>query len=205
MADEKEQAVAEETEGQAQPAPEESSAQETQTDSGDDLDQLLAEYDQNSSQQPSQQPSGQQTQPDVSKLQQEVESLKAQKAAEMDQKDFDSVVDEMAQNAPVSRTMVAGMVRQLAVDDPKIAEAWEKRLVNPKAWQAAKQRLNKSYSAEIKALADPSLSEDREAVTAAVKSASKKPPEEPEVDESQVRHMSDAQFEQWVKSQKKTA
>lgn len=196
--DQDKQAVAEDTEGQAAPVLEENSAQDTQKE--DDLAELLDEFKQASKPEQTQQSDDTNL---VRALQQQVQELQQDRAAEVDQKDFDKVVNAIADGSPLPKTLVAGAVREIAIQDPNIQKAWEARFDNPRAWAKAQELIGEKFKSETENLPDPQVSQDREAVAAAVRGSSKRAPEGPEVDEAKVAAMNDAEFEAWVRTQAK--
>lgn len=204
---EEQQAVAEKPDEQAPPVSEDTGAQETEVqDDGDNLDELLQEYETGTARQEEKPAPAETPKIDagiVAQLESRLKAIESEKASEANRRDFDAVVDEFAKDSPLPRTIVAGTINQLAIEDPKIATAFEKRFENPQAWAAAQKRLSKKYSELQKALPDKELSENREAVANAVRGHSKRAPEQDDINTREIAEMSDSQFEAWVRTQKK--
>lgn len=82
--------------------------------------------------------------------------------------------------------------------NPKLATAWTNRHANPKAFEKVKTELGRQFVGKYGKLPDKGLTEDREAVSAAVRGASTKAPEQKPPDYS---GMSNAEFREAHKKQ----
>lgn len=187
--------VADETEGQAMPEPEESSAQE------DDLDKLLREYDdgtQQAAQKQQQQPSIDVN--TVAKLEAQMNAMRSEFARERDQKDINSVVESLSNGVQLPNEVIEGTLHKIAADDPKVAKAFASRFENPQAWAVAQKRIHRRFSEITGSFPDREVTSNRTAMTAAIRRASKQAPDD-EIDSHEVRTMSDQDFEAWVRKQ----
>ncbi len=73
--------------------------------------------------------------------------------------------------------LVKGWIDAMAEDTPKLATAWVNRDNNPKAFQKVVEQLGRDFSKKFSKLPDKSATEDREAVSHAVRGASTNAPE----------------------------
>ena len=83
-----------------------------------------------------------------------------------------------------------------ARSDPRLAAAWSQRHANPKQFQKVVTGLSQSFAKKYGKLPDKQATEDREAVTAAVRGASTRAPEGKAPDYS---GKSDAEFREDVR------
>jgi hypothetical protein len=83
-----------------------------------------------------------------------------------------------------------GRLEVEARKDPRIAQAWLSREQKPDAWKKVQSHLKKQLESELSVRRD--LTDDRDAVTAAVRSASKAPQKESVAHDFD--NMSDADF-----------
>jgi hypothetical protein len=72
-----------------------------------------------------------------------------------------------------------GWLDQMARETPEAAAAWNARHTNPRQWGRWKNYLSRAAASEFKSQVDTVATEDREAVTAAVRGASTKVTPEP--------------------------
>lgn len=97
----------------------------------------------------------------------------------------------------VLRWMLSGR----AGEDARLRAAWMGRDRNPDAFQKVLKGIARDFSASLAQKADEKLSEDREAVAAAVRGASTRASTSVEVPDFTGK--SDQEFEAWVRSQRK--
>lgn len=190
---ENEQAVATEADVSAEQQTQEADGAQEATRN---LDDILKEFDQESpggSQVPEQQ--SQAGTDEVAALRQEVEQLRGELGSMQTNSEMPSVLSEIRGDLPVEvfdNDMVEGWLNQQAVKDKRIATAWANRRNNPAAFNEVKKALGKEFQKRLDKLPDKNATEDREAVTAAVRGASTPTATTQEVDWSQ---KSDAELE----------
>ena len=185
-----EQTVVEESKAPAQPDAAETSARET-----DDLDALLKEYE-TSARPP-------ETQPEPKAAPQKTDS-----GAEL------SDVRQYIFNQDMEKTigkvrggldpdyfddkLVKGWINEQAIDDPRLATAWQQRYANPKQYQKVVDQLSQKFAKKYGKMHDREATENREVVAAAVRGASTKAPEHKAPDYS---NMSNPEYRQKVKQE----
>jgi hypothetical protein len=76
-------------------------------------------------------------------------------------------------------SMIDAWVASRALKDNGISQAWAGRQQNPRAYQAALDRLASEFQNQYSRLPDPQATEDHEAVAQAVRGSGKVPPEPP--------------------------
>lgn len=178
-----EQTVIDTTDTEAAPSGEVSNAL-------DDLDSDLAEFDKAK-------PAQQEPQPgldDATLVTQYVKSQMEKDAKAETQTDIGGAVslikDGLEVNAP--DIAVKGMLYAEVEEDPAALGAWQARKTNPNGWNQVLKRVRNRIKEEFKPQPDQDLTDDRDAVSAAVHSASKHTSQEVEKDWSK---MSDHEFE----------
>ena len=167
------QSAAQTTEAPAQPVAEGTGAQTTA-----DLDSLLAEFTEKTAKPaPVPEPTPAAIPPDVAKR---VELLE-RTVAERDFKDQLKPVLERIRGDIPSEVLADDEIQDLvdgrARRDPRLQQAWLNRASNPQAWNKIEKALNQELSKKFSKLPDANATEDRDAVTAAVRGASSKAPE----------------------------
>jgi hypothetical protein len=157
----------------------------------DDLDSLLNEYTQETKPEPTI------DQKDVTEAVNWIKEERTRKVEESVKNDLESAVKNIGENLdldvkPSSRT-IRGLLRDIAEDDPAIQKAFAQRESNPQAWAAAQKRALGLIKEELSI--DQQTTQDRNAITSAVLSASnQKPTPEKSPDLSA---MSDAEFQRY--------
>jgi len=170
------QTAATTTETPATPAVEGNGAQAPQTA---DLDSLLAEFSQATDKPapaPAQQPA-QAVAPDVAKRLEQLETTLAKRDSEDALKPVIEAIRGELPKDVLSNEEVLDLIDGRAKRDPRIQNAWLNRASNPAAWKKIEKALGQELSKKFSKLPDPNATEDREAVTAAVRGASQKAPE----------------------------
>lgn len=189
------QAVADNADGAAQvQAPEKNSAP-------DDLDSLLKEFESSSEPKPKateEQPKQEQPKDGGDKRLDEVygfiQEEQRRRARDEFTRDFSETVKNVKGDLAVSDTIAKGFIHAMAEQDPRIAKAFVNRASNPETWKKVQGELNKALTREFEGQPDKRLTEDREAVAAAVRNSSNQPPPEQKLDGSALGKMSDAEF-----------
>ena len=181
-----EQTVVEEVKAEATPSPATDNAPE------DSLDSLLKEFE--SVQEPEKPAKGEQTSDDISEDVRWIRSLREQEEAKRVRDALEQTVTALKDgiDCPVDlpNSWFEGRLEVEARRDPRIAQAWLSRESKPDAWKKVQAHLKKQLESELSVRRD--LTDDRDAVASAVRSASKAPMKEssaPDFDS-----MSDADF-----------
>jgi hypothetical protein len=184
-----EQTVTTETDVESVTSTEESGAQ-------DDLDKLLADFDEETSSQSEQSDQGSE-QPTTSlddEDKQFLQSLKEQETERQINEEIDRMSEHVPEDVTIPNDVLRAMVEYKAAKNPKIADAFMKRHQNPEAWGKVSKSLVSEISKGFQKQPDKKSTQDREAVIAAVQSASTSSQEESQPDFSK---MNDAQYQKW--------
>lgn len=189
---EKEQSVVEDAEDQLEEAgPEAGDAQEKDT-----LDNVLSEYEE-SEKKPEPKDEQKTEQPDEVR-----EYIRRQQAREV-REDIDSAVKTVVGDSDMNDRVVRALLNDEAQQNPRFLKAWNERHDNPKGWG----RVLKAFRSDIDKMFEPkvdqAVTEDVAAVRQAVRGASTKAPDPDEVPD--FRGKSDAEFEDWLRKQKKAS
>ena len=185
-----EQTVGTETEAQAKPVAEATTAQ----DKGFDLDGLLSEFTEQTKPVTQPQPKPQATATPVV----DVEARK--ELAELKfEKEWKPVLTRIRGDIPsevMSDEELTDLMNGRASRDPRLKNAWENRASNPAAWNKVEKALNAELIKKFQKLPDPNATEDVAAVTAAVRGASK---QAPPAQAPKFGGMSNAEYRKYVK------
>lgn len=173
MAEEVTQTAVTETDGTAKPAQEATDAQKTEPS----LDDLLKEFEQETtietqarSSKPDKQSEASADSPDTSKR---LEALEQRLAEEQLRKDLSPVIEKIKEGFPLlENDEIIDLLDGRAKRDPRLANAWANRHTNPKGWEKVVDAIGRDMSGRLAKLPDKAATEDREAVTAAVRGAS---------------------------------
>lgn len=171
------QTAAQTTEVAAQPAAEVAGAQPVQTAA--DLDSILNEFKtatETPAPAPELKPAA--VAPDVVR---EVQELKTKLAEREFQEAIAPVVGRVRGEIPkevYSDEEIQDWMDGRAKRDPRLQQAWLARANNPGAWAKVEKALSQDLAKKFSKLPDPDATEDRAAVTAAVRGASQKAPAE---------------------------
>jgi len=183
-------AVDAETNAPAEPA---AAVTDARTD-GDDLDKLLAEYDESKPK-----PDAASTQPeqnagtDTSKPQPDPAIAQVQQF--IFRQDMNKTIGSVRGDLPADffdDQFVESWINARAGEDPRLGQAWLNRHTNPKQFEKVVSGLGREFAKKYGKFPDKGATEDREAVTAAVRGASTRAPEAPPPD---MGRMSDAEFQ----------
>lgn len=194
MADEA-RPVVEATDGQAKPGTEGTDARKA-----DDLDTLLAEFaaGTKSASKPETKTATTTASEDVGKR---VETLEKRLAEREFQTELQPILKRIRGDISpevLDDSELADLLDGRAKRDPRLADAWMNRHQNPKAWAKVEEAIGREISGKFAKLPDKAATEDRAAVTAAVRGASQKAPEGKAPDYSK---MSDGEFAKAVEGQ----
>lgn len=163
------------TEAPALPAAEATGAQTTQPA---DLDSILSEFDVKTAPAPEQPKPVAEVAPDVARRVEHLEKT----LAERDFKEaITPVLDRIRGEIPkdvLANEEIQDLIDGRARRDVRLQQAWLNRASNPAAWTKLEKALGQELSKKFSKLPDPDATEDRAAVTAAVRGASQKAPAE---------------------------
>lgn len=208
MTEENKQAVTDETDKTTESSQEAGSGART-----DDLDELLSEYDEGTSKSVSKPDKGgdkkakpePKSEADGELLDQVKQLVAAQTQRERDDhtrrfnEDMSNVVKNVRGELDAGYfddNLVRAWIDAQAMEHPKLADAWANRNDDPKRFQRVVDQLGRDFTKKYGTLPDKQLTEDREAVTAAVRGSSTKAPEDKAPD---VAKMSDAEYRAHVR------
>lgn len=167
------QAAVDATDATAKPVANVNDAQNT----GDDLDTLLAQFDKETKVDPVSPPVTPQVQ------QPQIPAIDADRFRRVEdrlfQEDLNKAVANIKGDLKVPERAAKGWLDQIARERPEIARAFMEQASNPKRWQQIEKVLAKEFVREFKSTdIDENVTEDRNAVAAAVRGASTKAPAE---------------------------
>ena len=165
MSEDTTQPVVDETKVSAQPDTTVDSAR----NDGADLDSLLAQFEQQAAPRPEpvsppvqqQQPERQQLDPNVARV-----------LGRIEREDIGKLVSSVKGDSDIEDDLVEAWIDTQARKDVRLQRAWLERDANPKAFEQIAKQLGKEFAKRTAKRPDPALTEDREAVVAAVRGAS---------------------------------
>lgn len=171
------QAVAEKPDAQAKPAAEGADAREQ----GDDLDTLLAKFDEKTEPKVGAPPKPE-TKADKGNdpILQRLTELEKRDAEREFQRDIQPVVQKVRGAVPVELyddADIKDWIDRQAKADPRLTRAWLNRREDPATFDKVIGGLGRKLADKFSKIPDKQATEDREAVTAAVRGASTKAPE----------------------------
>lgn len=178
--------VTPETDASAEPEAEETSQQ-------DDMDTLLAEWDQKEEKTPPKPPAPVKS-PDEIKAEVMAE-LRAEQAYEKTVGEFLSDLSDMP--FEVRRGVVEGFLNEAARKDSRINSAYTEQHVNPDAWQKVRARLVEDFKGQFKQKEASTVDQDREAAAAYVRGSSTQEVPQKELSNEDLAAMSDAEFNEY--------
>lgn len=150
---------------------------------GDDLDTLLSQYDDSAKK-----PAATSTQPDTKSatvdndLRSTLEEMKgyvSQAQAQQFRQDMDKTIKSVRGDLDpelFDDTLVESWLDAQARQDPRLQSAWNNRHTNPKQFEKVVDGLSRNFGKKYGKMPDKQATEDREAVTAAVRGASTRTP-----------------------------
>jgi hypothetical protein len=191
MSEDTTQAVVEEANAAAKPAAEATSAR---VETADDLDSLLKEFD---TTEKAAEPTKPEQNAGAADDQTQREPQNGRLAAieqRLFKQDMQATIKNVRGDLPsevFDDDLVGAWIDAEARKDPRLATAWVNRDSNPKQFQKVVEQLGRNFSKKYGKLPDANATEDRAAVTAAVRGASTKAPEGKAPDYSR---MSDAEL-----------
>lgn len=201
MSEQDKQPVATEADTQAKPASEADSAR-TQ---GDDIETFLSQFD--SATKPAPQPNppakAETTQPENVSID-EIRAMRAefqQVAQDRFKREISETVKDIRGDVDpevVDDEMVEAWLDAKARKDPRLAQAFANKANKPREWSQIKSALGREFKKKWDKIPDRAVTEDREAVAAAVRGASTKASPEPPAN---LGGMSTAEYRQHVRQQ----
>lgn len=200
MTDDTKQPVVDAADTQAKPGSEAEGAR----NDGNDLDALLAEFDSKTKTEPAKPaPAADTTQPDNALLQ-EIRAMKPV-VEQFAQSQFKQQITETVKDIrgdmdaeTFDDEFVEAWLDARARKDSRLQQAWLQKDANPRQWGRIKSELGREFKKKFDKMPDRQVTEDREAVVAAVRGASTKvPPDQP----VKMGSMSNAEARQHVRQQ----
>ncbi len=170
------QAVVDDTKGQATPG-----AAGTDARKPDDLEALLAEFTAGTADKaPAPKPETKTDTAATTAPDKRLEAIEARLARQQVETDLKPVIAKLKGSMPegfFDDTEIEDYLAARAQRDPRLASAWQNRHDNPAAWGKVVDALGQQMAKKFASLPDKGATEDRAAVTAAVRGASTKAPE----------------------------
>lgn len=177
MSEDNQQAVVDETKGAASPAPEVTNARD-----GDDLDTILKEFEErpeaSKTAQP-EKPAETTTTNDVNAANETVLNEAKFIREQRFKTDMEATIKDVRGDLPsdlYDDDFMRAWIDTQANKDPRLAQAWVNRHADPKKFGQVSAALGKEFAKRYGKLPDKAATEDREAVTAAVRGASTSAP-----------------------------
>ena len=174
---------------------------------GDALDDLLKEYDSATQEaKPTEQPNESNELVGLLKRREEKDAANEAKEAERDvEKGLTEAIDviqDQLKGGPIrlSNKAIDDILNGMARRDDRLSKAFDNRSENPQAWNRILKSTAKAISEDNSI--DPELTEDREAVANAVKSATTATEADDQHTHESLSKMSDTEFEIWKSSLK---
>lgn len=200
MTQEDKQAVVEQPQEPAQPATEEGGA----PDERDPLSEFLAQYDEGVTD-PQPQPEQKQEPKADEDLARRLSALEQQNATLQNARDMEGLVKAVRGDTEFGDdVLVEAWIDAEARRNPELEKVWQNRQSNRRAFEQMTKALGQQWAKRAKDMPDANVTEDRLAVAAAVRGASKKasPPED-DIDRTAVLSMTGAELEAWGREQAK--
>jgi hypothetical protein len=150
---------------------------------GDDLDTLLSQFETETKTAPSP-PQTAVVPPELKALADEVNSLKgalSQVSNVSHKADLQGAIKTIRGDLDpgiFDDDLVEAWLDKTARGDERLQRAWLERSAKPKAWEKIQMELGKNFNKRFSKMPDRQVTEDRDAVTAAVRGASTKAPSE---------------------------
>lgn len=197
MSEERQQAETEQTDAQSEETvAEESGAQEQKKE--DDLDTLLAEYEQETGESTEQQT---ETKSESGVSREEFEALRQELSHRDYRNDLERTIESVRGDLPQEQfddSFMDAWINARAKDDPRIANAWVQRHKDPKKFTRVVEGLGKEFAKKYGKFSgmDDNATTDREAVAQAVRGQGNKAPEGSAPD---YKDVSDGEFREDVK------
>lgn len=164
-------------------------SQDQETQSDENLDTLLSEYESGSKTEKNEPKN------DYSELQRRLDALEDEKRQESARKAVDEAISTVKEigEFDLSDLAIEGYLQAMAARDQKIVQAFQDRQKNPDGYKAALEKVAQTIKDDFKY--DPKATSDAEAVRAAVKSQDKATDDGPTP--QQIAAMTDAEFERY--------
>jgi len=162
----------------------------------DNLDELLSAFDQEFTKAIPEQKAAQQpvANDDVSQLRSQVDYLVTQMTSGDIEKAVDSLAHEMGEDVSIPKRAIKGMLNDMAIEDLRLRRAFENRHNDPTSWKKVLKGAANAIRKEFSNIPDKKVNEDRSAIAAAVRGASKTKVDDEAPD---FRGWSDQRFNHW--------
>lgn len=184
-----EKAVADEPKVESQTTTEESGAQV------DDLDKLLDSFNKEFDQGTKEAPKVDAKDTTIAELTSRVDYLMNQMNSTDVDKAVDAVAKHIGEDLTIPKRAIRGILNDMAIEDPRLRKAYENRRSDPAGWNKVLKAAGKAIRNEFSGLPDKKLTDDREAVAATIRGASKTSSSED--DTPNFSKMSDSEYEEW--------
>lgn len=206
MADEEKQSVVDQTDAETQ-----QSSAEKGGAQGDDLDSLLAQWEEGSQAKDSKE-SDKGAQLDdtddpkqqITEIRQYLQKQEEERTREEVNRSVDETAglmqEEVSEQVNLPKEKWRAILQGYASEDQRILNAWNARRSDPKAWEKMAKFIAKDFVKGINSGVDQSATEDRDAVASAVASASKTPSADDGPSQEDLNNMSDAEFNKLTRS-----
>ncbi len=187
------------TDGQGQPAPEETSGEPKQT-----LDELLKGYETTETEKPEQKPQSDAIDPAQFKSVVDYVAQDAErKNNEAFERDFAGAVKTViGDDLTVNEKLVNAYVMDRLQKTPGGPQAWTQRNANPLGFQQVLKGIRQELVDMNQEKPDEELTNNRSAMRSAITGTSAAPVEQDSDFEQKINKMSPAEFETWAKTQK---
>lgn len=185
---ENEQAVAEKTDAAPAGQTEGEGAQV------DELDQVLAQYDAETEDDSTETKGPQDASDPVS---QRLEQLERQVTQQQTQEALGKLVNTVRGDLDAEtfdNDLVEGWIEKIATREPRIMKAWANRERDPKGFSKVAGSLAKQFQSKFSNAPDRQVTEDREAVASAARSASTRSDASDMPSDKEIAHMTDQEF-----------
>lgn len=176
----------------------------TAQDQGDGLDKILKEFEdgKNQTQATSTSQTGTETKADTDKtkdvdltvlstLEQRINEMEAERT----RSELEKVFDDFATGTQGDAVDAESFLNSMARRDPRIDEVYQARKTNPRAWEKVRATLKAEFVKRVGQKVDTQVTSSRDAVEAAVRSASTAAPKG-ELTEKDIRQMTKADFDE---------
>ena len=168
---------------------------------GNDLASFLNEYEAASTRTPQPEPTPVTVDP-VAELTAKVDSLVREKTQAKDSEDYNNVLKQLGEGHELPEEVVEGFLAKQVRANPKINDIFINRERNPDAWSKLQSALKKSYGSYVNdkfgKKVDPNVTEDTNAVAAALRGSSTRAPEHAPI---KLGSLSNNEFNEAVKQQ----
>lgn len=173
---------------------------------GDDLDALLAEFDQGTTKSVTTSPAPKpatttEVDPNISARLQHLEGVVTKYENDTFKAQLSETVKEIRGDLDAEffpDDLVEAWLDSRARKEPRLQQAWLQKEANPQQWGRIRSQLGREFKKKFEKMPDPSATEDRNAVVAAVRGSSNKAPADTPTNYSR---MSTAEYRNSIREQ----